>query len=148
MDQVDLDDWCERYGYEKIQFKRVTPAKFSGYRLLFDYYSSGRNGGAANIAESEQDCVYGLLIEMDDKDLDTIRSKEGYPHVYEEIKVAVKSREGTVYPEVMTYQVVPEKRKGTHQNPTKYYLDLILNNAKKYDFPDYYIRFLDQVETA
>jgi len=148
MDQVDLDDWCERNGFEKIQFKRVIPAKLSGYRLVFDHYSSGRNGGAANIEKSVRENVYGLLIEMDDRHLEAIRSKEGYPYVYEEIKVAVKSKDGTFYPEVMTYQVVPDKRKNSHQKPTEYYLSLILNNAKKYGFPNEYIRFLKQVETT
>jgi len=147
MDQVDLDDWCDRNGFEKIRFKQVTPAKLSGYRLVFDHYSSGRNGGAANIEESDRDRVYGLLIEMDDKYLDAIRNKEGYPYIYEEIKVTVKSKDGKVYSNVMTYQVVPEKRKSSHQKPTEYYLNLILNNAKKYGFPNEYIRFLNQVET-
>lgn len=147
MDQVDLDDWCERNGFEKIVFKRVIPAKLSGYRLIFDHYSSGRKGGAANIERSSKDSVYGLLIEMDDKYLQAIRNKEGYPYIYEEIIVTVKAKDGKNYPHVMTYQVVQDKRKNGHQRPTAYYHGLILNNAKKYGFPNEYIRFLKQIET-
>ncbi|RXT01544.1 gamma-glutamylcyclotransferase family protein [Ammoniphilus sp. CFH 90114] len=145
MDQADLDRWCEEKGFKKIHFKQVIPAKLVGYQLLFNYYSLSRAGGAANIQESTDHGVYGLLVELEDQHLLTIRAKEGFPRNYDEIFVDVEGLDGTTYQDVVTYQVVPAKRTSDHQPPSRYYLDLIIHNARKYGFPMDYIRMLEGV---
>ena len=126
MDKEDLDKWCEENGYQKIKFLSVLPAKLKGYKLTFNYFSIRRKGGAANIMESEGNCVYGLLIELTKHDLKTIRAKEGYPNIYKVVKHCEKIK---------------------HQPPTKYYMQLIIKNARRYNLPDNYIDFLESIET-
>jgi len=126
MDKEDLDKWCEENGYQKIKFLSVLPAKLKGYKLTFNYFSIRRKRGAANIMESEGNCVYGLLIELTKHDLKTIRAKEGYPS---------------------TYKVMKHREKIKHQPPRKYYMQLIIRNARRYSFPDNYIDFLELIET-
>ena len=147
MDKEDLDKWCEEKGHPKIKFLSVLPAKLKGYKLTFNYFSTSRNGGAANIMKSEGDCVYGLLIELTEDDLKTIRIKEGCPNNYKEIEVSVEEFDGTVVQGVKTYKVVKEHEKIKHQPPTKYYMQLIIRNARRYNFPDNYIDFLESIKT-
>lgn len=147
MDKGDLDKWCNCKGYPPITFLGVSRAKLSGYKLSFNYYSFSRKGGAANIMRSEKDCVYGLLIEMENGDLDTIRKKEGYPCYYDEICVGVKTFDGTLYRDVKTYKVVKSKEKSDHQPPTKDYMELIIRNAGEWSFPSKYIKRLKSIKT-
>ena len=148
MDKDDLDDWCRRQGYQPIEFLNSSPAKLSGYRLCFNYYSAGRNGGASNIMESTDACVYGLLMEVVDDDLEKVRQKEGCPNYYYEISVEVKRlSESTIVRNVRTYKVVKHLEKAQHQPPTKYYLELITRNAKKHNFPIDYMRYLESFKT-
>ena len=79
MDKEDLDKWCDEKNFCKITPKSVIPAKLVGYRLTFNYFSTIRNCGAANIMEVENGKVYGLLMEIDNDELQIIRDKEGFP---------------------------------------------------------------------
>jgi len=147
MDKEDLDKWCENKRKPMVTFRSISPAKLNGYKLSFNYFSSCRNGGAANIMESKKDCVYGLLIEMEKDNLNTIRTKEGYPNFYDEICVGVETFNGTLFRDVKTYKVVKSQEKPNHQPPTRYYMQLIIKNARKYSFPSEYIRFLESIQT-
>lgn len=150
MDSQNLDDWCRRKGLPVVKFLTVFPAKLSGYKLAFNYFSSTRNGGAANIMESEGDYVYGLLLELEDRDLNTIRFKEGYSRdrskrYYDEIRVDVETFDKRKIRDVVTYKVVKKREARNHQPPTKEYLDLLIRNAERYSFPADYIKYLKTV---
>jgi len=147
MDKDDLDKWCKDKGLPEIKFPSISPAKLKDYKLSFNYFSTTRGGGAANIMESKDDCVYGLLIELTGKDLETIRKKEGYPYYYDEICIDVEKFDKTVARNVKTYKVVKVEETSGHQPPTRYYIELIIKNAKKYNFPKEYIKFLESVKT-
>ena len=148
MDKEDLDKWCKDHGYEIIKFLNVIPAKLKGYKLSFNYRSSSRGAGAANIMKSEADAVYGLLIELEDKNKETIRKKEGYrSHCYDEIKVEVEVLDGKIVADVLTYKVFKEKESSVFEPPKKHYLELIKRAAEKYNFPENYKRFLKEIET-
>jgi 5-oxoprolinase (ATP-hydrolysing) len=147
MDKEDLDKWCEGKSFQKIKFLSVSPAKLNGFQLRFNYFSKARNGGAANIMGSSYSCVYGLLIEIDDSDLQTLRNKEGHPKFYEEIPVKVEKSDGTVVEKTMTYKVRKDREKSSDQPPTKCYMQLIIKNARKYQFPTEYITFMETIAT-
>jgi len=148
MDEADLDDWCRGKNKEIIQFHDVNPARLSDYRLTFNYYSTSRRGGAANIMPSKGSYVYGLLIKINANDLCTIRSKEGCPNKYSEINIEVELLDGTRVKNVKSYKVVKSMEKKGHQKPTRKYLNLIIKNAKKYNFPLEYISFLESFESV
>ena len=147
MDKEDLDKWCRTRGLPLVKFLSISPAKLNGYALSFNYFSISRNGGAANIMLSSNDCVHGLLVTMEEVDFNTIRVKEGYPRYYDEIYVQVETFDGVLVPNVMTYKVVQHLEKPEHQLPKRYYLGLIINNAQKYNFPPAYIGYLETIKT-
>jgi hypothetical protein len=147
MDKEDLDKWYKNRGLPEVKFLSISPAKLNGYKLSFNYFSNTRGGGAANIMKSKKDCVYGLLTEIRERDLEIIRDKEGCPDFYDEICVDVEKFDGTMVRDVKTYKVVKVKEKPSHQPPIRYYMGLIIKNAKKYDFPIGYVKFLESVKT-
>jgi cation transport regulator ChaC len=146
MDEEDLKTWCKNKSKSFPQWKLLGTACLENYRLAFNYYSSGRNGGAANLMESQNSRVYGLLFEMSESDRETIREKEGFPNYYVEITITVKHRDNTIS-DVTTYKVVKNKEKIEHQKPSRSYMGLILKNAYNNKFPDEYIRYLESIET-
>lgn len=146
MDEDDLNRWCKRKCLPLVKFLSVSPSKLDGYKLVFNHYSVCRKAGAANIMESGDDYVCGLLIEINKDALFTIQKKEGYPKTYDEIRVDVEKFDGAQVPSVITYKVVKSKEKPEHQPPTKEYIQLIISNAKKYNFPAEYINYLTSIE--
>ncbi len=147
MDKDDLDIWCDRKSVNPVTFLSVTPAKLKDHKLSFNYFSTTRNAGAANIMASDGDYVYGLLIDIADADLKTLRRKEGHPNSYEETPVEVETFDGALVQNVKTYKAVKERELPKHQPPTREYLDLIIKIADKYDFHRSYVEFLQSVET-
>jgi cation transport regulator ChaC len=149
MDKEDLDKWCEKQpSSPKIKFLSVSPAKLNGFKLSFNYFSTSRHAGAANLMKAEDSRVYGLLIEIEDGDLQILRDKEGYPKYYDEIPVKVEKFNGAVVQNVKTYKVVSSRETPSHQPPTESYLQLIIKSARKYQFPDEYISTLESVSTT
>ena len=147
MDLNDLDNWYEKRGYPKIRPKNIIPVVLNNYKLSFNYYSLNRNGGAANIMPTLNEKTFGLLMELTNDELNRIEEKEGAPTNYEEISVSVKDFNGKRFDDVKTFKVVENREKKTHQPPTKYYLNLIIKNAKKYNFPELYIEDLKGIVT-
>lgn len=148
MDENDLRKWCEKNKRLFPEWKIVGVACLENYKLSFNYYSTGRNGGAANLMEHSDNKVYGLLFEITKEyDHETVRKKEGYPDYYDELQVNVTLEDKKIINNVTTYKVVKKREKADHQKPTQYYMDLILRNACKNSFPTEYIRFLATIET-
>lgn len=75
MDREYLDCWCKQKSLPKVEFLSILPAKLNDYKLTFNYFSATWKAGTANIMKSVEDCVYGLLLEIEDDDLTTIRKK-------------------------------------------------------------------------
>ncbi len=146
MDSTDLKSWCDRNGYTLSEFDCLGSSYIEGYEIVFNYYSNGRKGGAANIMEKTGSNTYGLLFSIDAATLKVLREKEGYPKYYSEITIPVVQGE-CILKDVLTYKVVSERELQSHQKPTRHYMDLIISNARKNNFPDEYIAFLEQIET-
>jgi hypothetical protein len=150
MDEDDFNKWCENHGKEKRFkdiFKNIHPAKLDKYKLRFNYYSQSRYGGAANIMVLENNCVYGLLMDLEDKDIEVISEKEG-ENSYDKIPVPVTIlSNGTQISSVTTYKVKTNKEEKVDCPPTVEYLYLIIRNAIKYKFPLEYIEYLNLLQT-
>jgi hypothetical protein len=147
MDEDDLRKWCERNKRPFPDWLLLGTACLEGYQLSFNCYALSRNGGAANLMECPGQQVFGLLFEIDrDKDLATIRKKEGYPDQYGEVPVTVECN-GESLDSVTTYKVAQSEETPDHQKPTPYYMGLILRSAQRHDFPAEYIQFLERIET-
>ena len=150
MDEDDFDKWCENHGKEqryKTIFNNIRPAKLEQYKLRFNYYSQSRCGGAANIMDELSSCVYGILMEIDENDLEVLSEKEG-KKTYEQKCVTVTIiKDEEIESNVKTYKVKVEKEEKKDCPPTNYYLCLLIRNAIKYKFPLNYIEYLNQFRT-
>ncbi len=147
MDRDDLNKWCSQRGIPLIKSQGELPAKLPHYRLAFNCFSRTRSGGVANIMKSAEDSVYGLLLDVEENDLDAIRKKEGCPHCYQEIHVDVETFDGTTIRDVTTYKVIKRREAPEHQPPTREYLQLVIRNAERYGFPLGYIEYLKSIAT-
>jgi len=86
-----------------LDFDTCKEAVLKGYKLDFNYFSQRRNAGAANIMLEPTSHVEGLLFQIDDEEHKKIRSKEGYPNFYDEIRVSVHCT-GQKFDDVVTYK--------------------------------------------
>lgn len=146
MNMNDFKVYFKRKGYDSSSIKVIGKVILRNYKIPFNYYSSGRGGGAANIMECRGNHVEGLLLEMGDELRTPLRSKEGHPKFYRETGILkVELEDGTVVP-MITYTVIPEKRREGHVPPTRYYLNIILEAARKYNFSKKYIEMLKNIE--
>ena len=144
MHQEDLNRWCDKKLVFRIQVENPKVAELKGYRLDFNYFSSSRSSGAANIMEESGSSVFGLVFELDDEDYSKIKKKEGAPFFYKELDVEVVV-DGEIK-EAKTFKVVSEKEKDYFVKPSEEYLGLIIESAKKYNFPEEYVEMLENIE--
>lgn len=138
--------------YPFLQEKRQNPdnisptelAALNDYELVWNYYSSDRwKAGAANIRESPNSKVYGLLLGVNNGILNAIDIKEGHPSCYKRVPLQVQREDGTP---VWAWVYIAEANMGKRQDvwPRRDYLELILETARQYDFPIEYIQQLEQ----
>ena len=147
MHEGDLARWCREHGYKPITPLSREVAVLRGWKLVFNYYSTTRGGGAANIKPQEGGEVWGILMELSEEDYEIIRRKEGAPHYYEEITVSVVTRDGRIVDNVKTFRVVKERESGGFIPPTREYINLLIEAAEEHQFPEYYTRMLKSIET-
>lgn len=100
------------------------------YKLTFDVFSSGWNGGVADIVSSLGEQVYGVIYSIDSNQLKRLDTYEGVPTFYKQITVKVE-KEGGELIDAITYIVV---NKGGFIAPTKKYLETIINGLKQHGY--------------
>ncbi len=147
MHEEDLARWCRRKKYKPIVPLKKEVAVLKDWKLVFNYYSISRGGGAANIKPQKGCEVWGILMELTEEDYEKIREKEGAPNYYEEVSVKVVTRDGKVIDDVKTFKVVKEREKRGFEPPTREYLNLLIEAAEKYQFPKWYIKMLKSIRT-
>lgn len=148
MNQEDLSRWCRDNHREVVDLGEGRAATLVDYRLVFNHYSTGRRGGAANIESENGGAVRGVLYEVTEDDLKTLRDKEGYPGVYGEEKVKVKDDSNTVYEDVITYKLVPGMEQPRQVKPTRAYLDAMKEGARVYGLGEKWLKKLDSIPCA
>ena len=140
MNWEDLDKWCEERGYSSIDpGSHVESGVFSDYRLIFNYWSRSRNGGALNIIRSVGDEVCGVLFTLSDEDFQKIKEKEG--PAYKPYPVNVILADGRVAG-AKTF-----KAKAKHElfPPTDEYLKIVLEGAEYFDLGE---KCLERIKKA
>lgn len=138
---------------------RVGVGKLLNFRLDFadsladkKYYSPTWNGSPATIIEKKGEAVYGAVWKMAHEDIDELDRQEGVElGLYKPMTVKVLINVKDVNEEIScrTYQLVnnpkeplnPEDRPFERQ-PSKTYLNVILNGAEETGLPADYIAFL------
>lgn len=107
------------------------PAFLKNMRMSFN--KRGKDGsGKANLVESSGDITWGVLYEIDAKDLEKLDRAEGG---YERVAVSAWQPDGIVV-DAVTYISVTLT---DDPRPYKWYKDIVLSGAKKNGFPEDYI---------
>ncbi|MFC1836023.1 gamma-glutamylcyclotransferase family protein [Thermodesulfobacteriota bacterium] len=142
MNYSDLRSWLERNGYDSSLIVMMTPAILDGYDYVWNYYSSGRQGGAANIEPKEDTSVWGVLIEIDVALLKAFDRKETHPIFYsrgnERVPVRVQPRDETI--PAWVYIANPNKGNRRDVLPSREYKRIVLEAVIEMNFPE------DQIE--
>jgi len=126
--------------------KFVCRARLSDFRLAFTRYSSTRRSGVADIRRDPGEHVWGVIYEVSEEDLDALNRFEGYrgpgkDNAYGQLRVRV-AKEGVGEEWVLTYQVAKPAK--DHIQPSRYYLQLIIEGAKRWHLPLEYRQRLER----
>ena len=131
LNQHDWGKFCKRYGYpvDILQFEEMV--KIPDYKLVFDWYSSSRKGGAANIKRAVGHYVEAVLFSTNDQGIKALRQKEGHPYAYLETEVIALKNDGSEV-EAKTY-IVPQSTQRKYERPTREYYDICKEGYEAYD---------------
>ena len=146
---MHLDDLHRWFAASNLPPGRILQAQAGtliGYRLVWNYYSKVRGGGAANVEPAEND-LPGVLLELDQAALRALDRKEGHPSRYRRARAdAVLAGGGRVLAQV--YVAEPAHRQKRYVAPTRHYLSLLLEGARNFALPSEHIRSLEMLETV
>ena len=129
----------------------VGVAKLPGHKLAFSRRSTERNCGVAD-AVADQGCdIWGVVYEVDDRDIGRLDAAEGYSpgrakNAYrrEERHVLIDGEESKPL-SAAVYFAIPE---GNPPRPNQAYKSQILKGANYWRLPQEYIRnVLERIET-
>ena len=142
LDKDDWTQWCIARGKDSSGLKEIGPAWLDEYQLVFDYYSSSRECGAANIVRiaSGMAATPGALFEIDDYTLKLLDRKEGVkiPGCYNREIVTVYTSDGQSH-EAVTY--IHNAEESTFFEPSKHYESLIRNGLLRLNLPTAWLDF-------
>jgi hypothetical protein len=97
------------------------------YKLIFNHYSEGREGGALNIIRAQGDEVCGVLFELLSKeDFEKIKEKEGPAYTIESVNIVL--RDGR-FVGAKTFKARDSLKL---YPPTEKYLNVVLAGARRY----------------
>lgn len=108
--------------------KPKSAAVLHNYKLSFVGWARQWRGGVATVKASRGDRVPGAIYEITDADLSRLDKQEGYPGVYDRVRVRVNIEGGFV--EAFTYM-----RKGQEEEapPSAEYLALIRQGYRDWE---------------
>ena len=149
MDVDDLRGWLARKGVEPDGLLRVERAMLAGYRLVWNYRSISRDGGAANVEPCEGRDLPGLTLSVDAKTLKAIDQKEGHPSYYSRGSSPLTVRlqdNGEVA--AWLYVAVQARCSVTPVWPRRDYLQLLVDAARKHALPAWHVAELEATSTV
>jgi cation transport regulator ChaC len=140
----DLRGWLQRNGHATDGIRGYRRATLRDYRLIWNYYSKGRQGGAANIERAAGATLHGIALQVTRSTRDAIDQKEGYPVFYVRESVVLELEDATTT-SASVYVVRAECCDAAAQWPTRAYLDLIVEAAIGHGLPGDHIAALKEV---
>jgi gamma-glutamylcyclotransferase len=132
MSRTQMGERCPAHG-------RGFRGRVTGYRLAFDRYSKGRGGGhVADIPADTASELWGVLWEVEARHIEALDGFEGVAKgVYKRIDVSIETEGGLVT--AVAYQICEPADEGP---PSRTYLDLLLEGAMEFQFPEEFTHFL------
>ena len=134
LDHADWTKWCLRKGRNPDGLKEIGPAWLDEYYLTFDYYSSTREAGAANLKllASGRAATPGALFEIDADTLASLDRKEGHPNpkYYQRKIVTAYTPDGKAH---QAYTYIHYAKEDNFHPPSDEYEALIRNGLERLD---------------
>ena len=120
------------------------------HRLVWDYFSPTRRGGAANVERQLGSEVAGVAIRIKTAGLCTIDRKEGHPRRYSRggQRCRVRLLRSGTYIDAWVYKVLPPYRETQFVPPRRRDLATMIEGARQFALPRAYIAFLQQTQTV
>ncbi|MBP8994206.1 MAG: gamma-glutamylcyclotransferase [Bacteroidales bacterium] len=113
-----------RMNVRGVSYTSQRSGTLRGFRLTFNKKASKGNYAFANIIESENDLVEGILYELPDTEIEKLDKVEGFPNHYIRTEVTIYDSLGTPI-QAITYIANPTKIvEGLF--PQKEYMDHLL----------------------
>jgi len=141
MNRSDLRSWLEAGGYDSSLVVEATPAVLHGYDFVWNFYSQGRYGGAANLEPKENSTIVGVLIEFDESLLKAFDRKEGHPYFYSRGESRVSVERLTDGKTIPAWLYIARSNKGNRRDiwPTREYKRIVMEAAMFWKFPEEYL---------
>jgi len=143
MSEENVKQWFINEVYKPIKYNAVK-AKIEKATITFNYYSPKWYSGAANVTFSLKKDLWGLILQLTEKDYYKLKSKENPIGDYYELEVT-SIVEGTEI-KVKTFKVKKEKETSKEEPVREAYLNLIIKAAEKHEFPPGYINDLKRIK--
>jgi gamma-glutamylcyclotransferase (GGCT)/AIG2-like uncharacterized protein YtfP len=115
----------------------------AGYRLVFNIFSMGWKGGAANVVPDPASMVWGIAAAVSDEDLRALDRFEGHPDHYKRVSLPVML--GSAASPMCTY-VAPAEHEAVL--PSVAYMAVLIAAAVRHQFPTQYVTMLRAVPTT
>lgn len=145
----DLGQWLRGRGFPD-RVAESHAAVLEGHRLVWNYYSRSRRGGAANVEPSTGNHVHGVLLGVSSETLAGIDAKEGHPNVYSRGVQPRRTRRASCGTPVLAwvYEVQPHWRQSRQVRPSCHYRRLMLEGAQAHGLPAAYLVALRALSTT
>ena len=154
MNLCDLRDWLIRCKHksqaeaesliERIRTKAKV-ALLENHRLVWNFYSGSRSGGAANIEKQAGGDVYGVAFQIDQEWRDLFDCKEGHPNCYSHKERKIRLIRGQKTVSAWVYYA--EGSETCDVWPTADYKAVVVAAARCWKLPKEYVRQLENVPT-
>lgn len=133
MNMEDLNEWCRRKSYNRVEPISHGIAHLGGYKLAFNYLSTSRRSNALNIMISPDESVCGVLFELEKEDFEKISEKEQGLRKelapYKKIPVTVEVEGEKI--EALTFKV-RKKYETDFREPISDYLKIVVEGARDF----------------
>jgi hypothetical protein len=147
MNVEDFREWLTSNGHCADGILRVEPATLPGYRIVWNYYSVSRKGGAANVEPCAGRELPGLALSVNEATLKATDHKEGHPSSYNRgsSRLAVRLYNGETV-DAWLYVAVRDRCSATPVLPRREYLQLLVDAARRYSLPPWHITELEATQ--
>ncbi|MCA9661686.1 MAG: gamma-glutamylcyclotransferase [Myxococcales bacterium] len=115
------------------------------HRLVWNYHSVARDGGAANVEPAAGHAVYGLALRVDAVALAGLDVKEGHPERYRRSQRELASCGGSLA--AWVYRVTPAFVRAAPVWPRRAYIELMIRAGERHGYPEWYVERLRRTPT-
>ena len=127
----------------------ICKAVLKDHRLAFTRQSKKRQCGVADVVPAKGQNTWGVVYEIDEKDIGKLDNEEGYKPDRPLEKNSYVRAERVVFDEKdnqLTVSIyIANRQEGDHY-PNQEYKDFIVNGAKYWQLPDWYVEMLKNID--